>query len=528
MAQPADDAKSVPPTISTRTNLPIPTTDIPIARATLLAAQKELAEINTDELRRSVVLSRIELCMTALAPHKSLPVEVISRMFTLCAPGGVELDDLSGPSYSTLGRVRHSRPGKGKDIRLILCQICSRWRTIALDTRKLWNNVKINFGSHKIARVLKLLPIWLGRAGESTLSLHIDGRTDDPRVFSIVSTYAHRCHALVLEDLQLDNPFFELPAGTLRRLETMCLVGAYRYNRDLPMLPTKLPVLDGASLLRSVTLRSFSNAAEPFILHLPWQQLTSLYFDNTFPTPSQYYSILGECENVGQARLDVFPSSIGGTIERRSDVEIALPSLHTLELNTDVLGDAARFFHSVALHALVDLKISLANDYDSTIFDVRCFPSLQRLSIDEGGRASQMDLEAWLRACPAAVDVWVPGHCMQRVLVDQIADGRLLPRLKYLVLDAAVPAYIIAALESRQRSTEHSTIVEVGFTGSEMTEWELESSERMRIARLRMVGVYMAVSKNFGRVPGEIGKLARLNAQQGRDPFALGKENKRG
>ncbi|KAJ7020048.1 hypothetical protein C8F04DRAFT_1145547 [Mycena alexandri] len=521
MTQPANGTKPVVPTtkvISTSENLPIPATDIPIARATLLAARKELSEIDKEihalELRRSAVLSRIELCTTALAPHKSLPVEIIGQIFTLCAPGAVELNSIAGPWYS------------GKDIRLILCQICSRWRTTALHTFTLWNDVKINFRSHKIVQVLKLLPIWLGRAGESTLSLHIEGDTDDPRVLSIVSTYAHRCHALVLGNLQFDNPFFDLPASTLSRLETMCLVGGYKHGQVQPDLPTELPVFADASLLRSATLHLFDNFVEPFILYLPWRQFTSLYFDNTFPTPSQYYSILGKCENVERARLDLFPSPVGGTIEL-SGVEIALPALQTLELNTDVLGNAARFLHSVALHALVDLSISLADDYDNTIFDVRCFPAMQRLSIDECGRASQRDLEAWLRACPAAVDVWVPGHCMQQVIVDQIADGRLLPRLQFLVLEAAVPAFVIAALEARQRSTGHSTIVEVGFTGSQMTEWELESSERMRIARLRMVGVYMAVSTSFARVPGEIGKLARLNAQQGRDPFVLGRNNTR-
>ncbi|KAJ7174900.1 hypothetical protein C8R46DRAFT_1347899 [Mycena filopes] len=497
-------------TLSGYKNRPIPTTDIPFTQETLLATKNELLAINDEiqalQSRRDVVLlnSRLAVYQIALAPHKVLPVDIISHIFTLCAPGPVALS-------SVFYAKTHAN--------LILCQICSSWRAIALENLGLWNNVKIDFGYHKIDQAVKILPIWLGRARESTLSLNIVAK-GDPRALGIVTSYAARCHSLVLDDLRFDHPFFLLPPATLGRLETMHLVGGYNYQQAPPPgLPTQLPALIETPLLRRVTLQSFHSVVEPFIANLPWRQLNSLYFDNTEPTPSQYYTILGQCEHVTDSRLDVCSEDRGGKIEL-SDDEIALPALHTLELNTDVLGNAARFLHCIALPALVDLTISLADDYDKTIFSVRSFPALQRLSIDGPGIGSQSDLTAWFRACPAVVDVWVPMYRLQEDLVAQIGDGRLLPRLQSLVLDAAVPAVIIAALEARQRSSTHSTITEVGFTGSQMAEWELENNERMRIARLRMVGVYMAVSPDLERVSGQIKKLAQLNAMKGGQPFA--------
>jgi hypothetical protein len=140
----------------------------------------------------------------------------------------------------------------------------------------------------------------------------------------------------------------------------------------------------------------------------------------------------------------------------------------------------------------VDLSLSLSDDCDNTIFSVRSFPALQRLSLEGPGIGSQSDLEAWLHACPAAIDVWIPDYFILDSLMEQIADGRLLPRVQILAFGSAIPAHLIAALEARQRSTACSTIVETGLTSDGVEHWELQASEKMGIASLRMMGVFVA------------------------------------
>ncbi|KAJ6544424.1 hypothetical protein B0H19DRAFT_1076537 [Mycena capillaripes] len=489
----------------------LPVTEAAIARAAHLAAAQELQAL---DFRRAALLSRVAVYRVALASPKILSDDILSEIFGLCSPGPVELNHITGP---------RSRP---QDIRLVLCQICSRWRRIALDNHRLWSEVQINFRNHNFSRALEVLPLWLSRAGGCTLSLEIDSETYDSRVSKLITRYSHQCHTIILNGLQFSDPFFCLPAGSLRCVETLRLKSNYRYgsSRDLPD-PALAPILvfDDMPLLSSVTLDAFYHLFDPKLMLLPWHQLTSVYFDNTFPTAQQYYSVLAGCVHITKSRLDVFPPTSGGKIEL-SDRKIALPALLLLELNTDVLGNAARFLQSVALESLVDLSLSLSDDYDGTVFTVRAFPALQRLSL-EGGVGTQSDLEAWLYACPAAVEVWVPDYVMQQPIMDKIADGRLLPRVELFTLQAVVPSFLIVSLEARLRSCAHSTIIEIGFTGSQMVEWELEESEEMRIARLRMVGVFVATCPEFPRpLPGQIKKAALLNAQQGLKPFATRKK----
>ncbi|KAK7053545.1 hypothetical protein R3P38DRAFT_2850912, partial [Favolaschia claudopus] len=493
-------------------NEPLSKIDACIVRGAASAAEKELKKLETDiktlETRRATLIQDLATYRQALAPHKILPADILTEIFSNCVPEPA---------------VLHYIPGSG-NFRLVLCQISSRWRRIAIGSHKLWSRVKIDFDFRKISRALEILPLWLERANGATLHMEISARQHDEHVLQLLARYAHRCHTLVLNGLRVDGAFFKLPAITLGRIEDLRLTAVYDYNHrgDTPTtLPTvSAPVLGDMPFLRSVTFESFDFFWNPEFMSLPWHQLTALNFDNTNPTPSQYYSILPYCENLARSRLDVFPKERDTQIPL-SDFQTSMPSLRFLEFNTDVLGNAARFLQSVALDRLVELEVTISDDYDKTIFAVRAFPALQRLTLEGPGIGSQSDLEAWLRACPAATDIFVPDYVMQQQIVDQIADGELLPSLERLLFEAAVPGFLISALEKRQRSRKYSTIVETGLTGNQMADWELEGSEKMRVARLRMVGVFVACVEYHGTlpVPGDVKRNAWRVANKGLNPF---------
>ncbi|KAJ7114825.1 hypothetical protein C8R44DRAFT_740186 [Mycena epipterygia] len=124
----------IPPPLSIETlaawkNDPLPDHDALIARPWLLAAEKELANIDDEikilDLRRSTLLTAVEVYRVALAPHKILPVDLIREIF-ICA-----VQD-SSPEPFLNGLT--SRDLVSLEIRLIICQVCSHWRRFSCHT----------------------------------------------------------------------------------------------------------------------------------------------------------------------------------------------------------------------------------------------------------------------------------------------------------------------------------------------------------------------------------------------------------
>ncbi|KAJ7483902.1 hypothetical protein B0H11DRAFT_2279621 [Mycena galericulata] len=487
-------------------NKPLPPSEASVVRTQIKNAESELIQINTEiqslEARRNALLSRLDVYRVAVAPHKILPVDMLCAIFSFCAPHPVEMHSILN------GRVQ-------KDIRLVICQVCSHWRSVALSMNILWSDVDVDLTRGKVARTLEVLDIWLSRSRGCSLAIRVTGKDDDPRVSELLTRYSPQCRYLFIADIRFPNTFFDQASGSVDCLQKLALKGGYRYyEQPRPARPESISVFIDAPLLRSVTLEFFFGNLNPEILHVPWRQLTEVYFNNTFPTPSQYYSILDGCKYIKASRLDVFPPDSGHNIEL-SECQIALPALETLELNTDVLGNAARFLQSIALDSLVDLELTVSDDYDGTSFTVRPFPALKRLSITDASHVLETDMEAWLRACPAAVDVWVPDFPMRPPLVEQIADGRLLPCVQLLTFGAADPPVLIPALEARQRRGDLSTITEVGLTNMPT---QRASNEVIRAARLRLAGVFLSACDGYPRpIPGQIKQLARSKAQEGLD-----------
>ncbi|KAJ6556159.1 hypothetical protein B0H19DRAFT_1377001 [Mycena capillaripes] len=472
---------SVLQTLASWKNDPIPASEAFTARAALFAAEQELQAL---ESRRNTVLSRMDVYNVALASHKNLPVDIMNGIFTLCVSAPAELNYIL--TYATR-----------KDIRLILCQICSRWRAIALDNHRLWNEVKIDFGRPSISRVLDILPVWLSRAKGSTFFLELTARENDPRLTEILARYSHQCHTIVFTGFQVMDSLFWLAASSFNRVANLQL------NNDgnrhpAGMTPAGAPaVFDDMPLLRSVTLTSFSYLFPAELMRLPWHQLTSL---DATPLPNA----------VSTAEIE------------SADYEISLPALRLLELNTDFITNAARFLSGLALNFLVELSLGLSyGDGDQeSLLGVRPFPALRRFSLLGRGITSQSDLKIWLQACPAVVEVCLPHHFLEPRLIGLIADGQLLPRLELLTLMHAVPDVLLGALETRQRSLEYSTIVEIGITGTSPAATAGWVPEYSRILNLQGLGVFMANCYNFLEpLRGQIEQVARLNVEEDYAPL---------
>ncbi|KIL62373.1 hypothetical protein M378DRAFT_32747, partial [Amanita muscaria Koide BX008] len=73
------------------------------------------------------LVDRIERCRVALAPIKKLSNDVLRRIFIICCESPTEL---------------LSRDSKMMFL-ITLCQVCSAWRGLALETPLLWSQIKL-------------------------------------------------------------------------------------------------------------------------------------------------------------------------------------------------------------------------------------------------------------------------------------------------------------------------------------------------------------------------------------------------
>ncbi|KAJ6468676.1 hypothetical protein C8R47DRAFT_804085 [Mycena vitilis] len=224
-------------------------------------------------------------------PVLTLPNELVSEIFVRVLPPYPEFPDLIGPSSPNP-----------------LCQICRRWREVAMATPELWSTIS-SFDNNRHGRELRIFELWLEWSGHCPLSIKIahDNGANKELVNVIIP---HRARWQYLKiDLEDNLQMLDGPMPFLRHLEVAL-------SRDTPERVSLLEV----PLLRTVTLE---NVAALRIV-LPWAQLTSLTLLNTYP--SDCVPILVQAHNLVHCELDLFFDEFN--IEPRRD--ITLPHLQSL------------------------------------------------------------------------------------------------------------------------------------------------------------------------------------------------------
>ncbi|KAF8153409.1 hypothetical protein B0H34DRAFT_104305 [Crassisporium funariophilum] len=89
-------------------------------------------------------------------PFDNLATELVELIFWHCV-------------YSTTV-IACPHPGKAP---LLLCEVCSHWRTIAISSPSLWTSLSVRCGRSTSKPSLPLIRTWLDRSMESPLSIHI-------------------------------------------------------------------------------------------------------------------------------------------------------------------------------------------------------------------------------------------------------------------------------------------------------------------------------------------------------------------
>ena len=115
--------------------------------------------------RRGEISEHIDVHKALLSPVRHLPNEILAEIFINCLP----LFSKKDGKLSSF--CRRQAP-------LLVCQVCSRWRAIALSTQKLWSLIQVEFGMTTVRNDVPCMSIWLERSGTHPLSFVLRERIE--------------------------------------------------------------------------------------------------------------------------------------------------------------------------------------------------------------------------------------------------------------------------------------------------------------------------------------------------------------
>lgn len=225
------------------------------------------------EERQGLTLDLVHRKGELTSRHEKLPVELWARIFLLCLPDEefITPDPRQAP--------------------LLLCQICSGWRNIAISTPFLWNALAIR-SSWRRYIWKSSLKTWLQRSSKASLYLDISIAIDkelssvEHHVFMSIMATSDRWRHLRLNIP--NNLLLPVLRRKMPRLQTLEF-SSKEYILNIRIHPYQAPKLRTISFLTKVVY-----------LHgqvLPWKQLTHLA-SHCWLNISQHAEILSNCPNL--------------------------------------------------------------------------------------------------------------------------------------------------------------------------------------------------------------------------------------
>ena len=347
---------------------------------TISAAQADISRLDGEITRLNAVLDGLTRKRDALqtythlhtalvAPIRRLPPEVLSEIFL---------------HYNDENNISNFRLNTAP---LQLGGVCSRWRTIALSTPRLWNSFALTIRPKYLKSDAMLAETWLARAGRCPLAIRLasHGTYRNPMKL-LMKELLHRCEWWYDIHISVPLPVLEslMPAMTrLPRLRRLSLdVQLYEF----------LNIFGRASRLRWLKLGS---DLTPSLINLPWNQIE--YFDMGTREIDDTLQLLRKTPNLKECVIELNSSE-----PRRSHPSVQLLNLHSMTIS----GNPTYFFDTLLLPKLQEISIdSCQTQWTATSQFIsllsRC--SLAKLSL--GNPLSDNDIIRILQACPSLVQL---------------------------------------------------------------------------------------------------------------------------
>ncbi|KAJ7326270.1 hypothetical protein DFH08DRAFT_335794 [Mycena albidolilacea] len=201
------------------------------------------------QIRSREILQDLSLL---LPPIRRLPPELLQMVFSFAVPDRFQLPLATRLTISAIQ----------------LAHVCSYWRTVALDTSRLWTNI---FIPPRHQSSIALLEFYSSHAKTSPLTVHFHRSLARPILRKLLAHMSHRWHDVYLT---VENSAFGALEVVRRKVPLLKSLSIYNESeRDGTQTND---VFESAPALRRVVLTTSVGHVWPFSFVLPWEQLTSL------------------------------------------------------------------------------------------------------------------------------------------------------------------------------------------------------------------------------------------------------------
>ncbi|KAJ7499155.1 hypothetical protein FB451DRAFT_1073212 [Mycena latifolia] len=342
-------------------------------RAVLNDSFKSLDKIDAEIARLSSQLAQLvdhreKLCADIDAHHamttpaRRLPRDIIQEIFVACLP-----------SDRNSVMVPFEAP-------ILLGQICSAWRTIALSTPCLWSSlhVVIPGTAQSVRRVSEAIKVWLSRSGALPLSITVvlsrtfnDTSTSVSEILTTLGMFACRWNKMqFLFALATDSLMDSLAQIRVEDVPLLEHILMCSWIKDPPTPAVSLPIFD-APRLRGVSVNFFGHASA---LPEEWHSLTELHLNTgnrsgralgfmtqegghtgatTYLSPHLALDILRRCPNLTTASLEVTHEYSDITIIPATDPSLFGPPVTLSKLKSLSVSFARRRPHDEFFETLI-------------------------------------------------------------------------------------------------------------------------------------------------------------------------------
>ncbi|KAJ6526159.1 hypothetical protein DFH09DRAFT_1188044 [Mycena vulgaris] len=344
--------------------------------------------------------------------HDILPPEILSKIF-----------------HSLMSDAPWTRP-RVKEAPLLLCSVCPRWRTTALASPELWDNLVVTFRDPSmVALTVARANAWLSRARSRKLSLWIfffHSISANP-IGEIVAGLHHQLSMLQVTSAPIGclQSLLDFPAGSFPLLRTLKIefppphfTWTRKSNTDVQLFPR---------------LQDFSVSAGWTFVNLQfmpmnWGQLTALRVEKAAVTLPALCAVLVQCTSLIHCSLSVGESTLPrGPVNVRPT---ALPRLSTLSLQLNHGFDyflahfSLPFLSTVLLGRLIESAVAPGLHLLPSLAS----PTLRRLAVRMP--CDPAHLLAILAGAPNLHELHMPFE--SQVISTLTLSSELLPRLAFI------------------------------------------------------------------------------------------------
>ena len=412
-----------------------------------------------------------------------LPRDTLAEIFVRCLPEVSLWPTIVGRSTKNVAP-------------LLLCNVCSTWRTVALATPRLWQTLFLDFKratpkSKVTEEAVAMTHIWIRRSGvlPLTLSLQVkpcragkDNHALGEALLNALFNYASRWE-------HVGFSYLPIPLSQLEHmpcLRTLCVLADES---------TQFPFASCPKLASIFWYFKSTVSSAP----LPWHQLTHIHLDDYTSTPDMIF-VIQSCPKLTDLSVTLNEDEVPESLPREQLVNKSLRKLQISGLHT-----SHPLLNRLKLPALTDIQIEVPYEYPVMRgfqevllgFFSRSKCKLNRMVLQDCGFNDEELLECLTHySCTGLVELEIANaddaptftNAVLLALTDlrPVEHNLLLPKLARLTLDSCVdasPGSVGTMALSRcisQDKVVQFRFLKIAFT--DLDEWDIVL---LRLAEIR-------------------------------------------